>query len=212
MATTTPNYGWDVPTSTDYVKDGATAIETLGDDIDASLYSITGGKNVGLVHLNTTSFTSAATVQINNVYTTDYANYLFELRYVQNTSTGNLAYQNSLSGTPAATNYQGNGYSSYAAGLSSVLFSTGAGATKATISNLSSGQSGYVVANISSPAIAAPTLYTANHILSASGAGNCTTGFIGIQHTTATAYDGITLSVDAGTMTGAIRIYGLRNT
>jgi hypothetical protein len=35
MATTTPNFGWSVPTSTDYVKDGATAIETLGDAIDA---------------------------------------------------------------------------------------------------------------------------------------------------------------------------------
>ena len=31
MATTTPNYGWPVPTSTDLVKDGATAIESLGD-------------------------------------------------------------------------------------------------------------------------------------------------------------------------------------
>jgi hypothetical protein len=27
MATTTPNYGWPVPTDTDYVKDGAAAIE-----------------------------------------------------------------------------------------------------------------------------------------------------------------------------------------
>jgi len=37
MATTTPNNGWAVPTSTDYVKDGAVAIETLGDAIDASV-------------------------------------------------------------------------------------------------------------------------------------------------------------------------------
>ena len=37
MATTTPNNGWSVPTSTDYVKDGAVAIETLGDAIDASV-------------------------------------------------------------------------------------------------------------------------------------------------------------------------------
>ena len=37
MATTTPNNGWAVPTSTDYVKDGATAIETLGDAIDTSV-------------------------------------------------------------------------------------------------------------------------------------------------------------------------------
>jgi hypothetical protein len=43
MATTTPNFGWVVPTSTDLVKDGATAIETLGDSIDASLLDLKGG-------------------------------------------------------------------------------------------------------------------------------------------------------------------------
>jgi hypothetical protein len=37
MATTTPNNGWAVPTSTDYVAQGAVAIETLGDAIDASV-------------------------------------------------------------------------------------------------------------------------------------------------------------------------------
>jgi hypothetical protein len=43
MATTTPNFGWSVPTSTDLVKDGATAIETLGDSIDASFLDLKGG-------------------------------------------------------------------------------------------------------------------------------------------------------------------------
>ena len=43
MATTTPNFGWSVPTSTDLVKDGATAIETLGDSIDASMADLKGG-------------------------------------------------------------------------------------------------------------------------------------------------------------------------
>jgi hypothetical protein len=39
MATTTPINGWAVPTSTDLVKDGAVAIETLGDAIDTSVGS-----------------------------------------------------------------------------------------------------------------------------------------------------------------------------
>jgi hypothetical protein len=43
MATTTPNFGWTVPTSTDLVKDGATAIELLGDSIDTSLVDLKGG-------------------------------------------------------------------------------------------------------------------------------------------------------------------------
>jgi hypothetical protein len=41
MATTTPNFGWTVPTSSDLVKNGATAIETLGDSVDASFAGLT---------------------------------------------------------------------------------------------------------------------------------------------------------------------------
>jgi len=52
MATTTPNFGWSVPTSTDLVKDGATAIETLGDSIDASLLDLKGGTSGQLLSKN----------------------------------------------------------------------------------------------------------------------------------------------------------------
>jgi hypothetical protein len=54
MATTTPNFGWPVPTSTDLVKDGATAIEALGDSIDASLLDLKGG-TTGQVLAKTTN-------------------------------------------------------------------------------------------------------------------------------------------------------------
>jgi hypothetical protein len=35
-----PNYGWVEPDDSDYVKDGALAMRDLGNDIDATLYSI----------------------------------------------------------------------------------------------------------------------------------------------------------------------------
>lgn len=47
MATTTPNYGWVVPTSTDLVKDGATAIETLGDSVDATVKALNPETTLG---------------------------------------------------------------------------------------------------------------------------------------------------------------------
>ena len=43
MATVTPNFNWPVPVSTDLVKDGATAIEALGDSIDATMVDLKGG-------------------------------------------------------------------------------------------------------------------------------------------------------------------------
>jgi hypothetical protein len=43
MATTTTNFGWDIPQSTDLVKDGATAIAALGQDIDTAFVGLKGG-------------------------------------------------------------------------------------------------------------------------------------------------------------------------
>jgi len=60
MATTTTNYGFDIPQSTDLVKDGATAIATLGQDIDTAMNTALGTKKAGMVLLNTTSFSGVA--------------------------------------------------------------------------------------------------------------------------------------------------------
>jgi hypothetical protein len=68
MATTTTNFGWDIPTSTDLVKDGATAIATLGQDIDTALVGLKGG-TTGQV-LSKTSGTDLAYTWV----TTDDAN------------------------------------------------------------------------------------------------------------------------------------------
>jgi len=73
MATTTPNNGWPVPTSTDLVKDGATAIEALGDAIDATL-GVYGSP--GLVKINGASFTAQSSISLpNNTFTSTYDSY-----------------------------------------------------------------------------------------------------------------------------------------
>jgi hypothetical protein len=77
MATTTPNYGWDVPTSTDYVKDGATAIETLGDDIDATLWTALGGAYPGLRLVKKQTIGSAVSaITVTGAFSSTYDNYL----------------------------------------------------------------------------------------------------------------------------------------
>jgi hypothetical protein len=76
MATTTPNYGWDVPTSTDYVKDGATAIETLGDDIDSTLFTALGGAYPGLrLVKKQTIGTAVSSVTVTGAFSATYENY-----------------------------------------------------------------------------------------------------------------------------------------
>jgi hypothetical protein len=160
------------------------------------------------------SFTSTATVQINNVFTSAYDNYLIVMRYTQNTSTGDLSYQNSLSGTPAATGYGGNGYVAYANGLSTNGFVTGAGGftgTKLSIANSQASIGNFITATINSPALASATTFITNFYGRSTGYGGNTSAFISGIHETATAYDGMTITTSAGTMTGNIRVYGLRN-
>ena len=76
MATTTPNYGWDVPTSSDYVKDGAIAIEALGDDIDSTLYTALGGNYPGLRLIKKqTVGTAVSSVSVTGAFSATYENY-----------------------------------------------------------------------------------------------------------------------------------------
>ena len=73
MATTTPNYGWPVPTSTDYVKDGATAIEALGDAIDATVFGLPSG---ALTLISTTTIgTAVSSVNVTGAFSATYDNY-----------------------------------------------------------------------------------------------------------------------------------------
>lgn len=43
MTTTTTNFGWTIPSDTDLVKDGASAMRTLGQAIDTSMADLEGG-------------------------------------------------------------------------------------------------------------------------------------------------------------------------
>jgi hypothetical protein len=76
MATTTPNYGWSVPTSTDYVAQGAVAIETLGDSVDATLFTALGGAYPGMRLVKKQTIGSGvASVTVSDAFSANYENY-----------------------------------------------------------------------------------------------------------------------------------------
>jgi hypothetical protein len=64
MATTTTNYGWDVPTSTDLVTNGAVAIETLGEQIDAAMFNLVNDTIENDTRILTTGKTTSPTENI----------------------------------------------------------------------------------------------------------------------------------------------------
>jgi hypothetical protein len=202
MATTTPNYGWAVPTSTDLVKDGATAIETLGDAIDASMNTALGTKKAGMVLLNTTSFSAVASQSINDVFSTTYQNYkiIFNLSA---SSANDIQMRLRVSAADATTNYNRRGISVDSAG---VVTNYGSGNAQtfwyaAQTASLATGSE----ICLYSPFETVATRFNTN------SSGGTQIVFAGGIHTTVASYTGITFITDTGTMTGNVRIYGFNN-
>ena len=107
MATTTTNFGFDVPTSSDLVKNGATAISTLGQDIDTFLAgspTSTAGKNKIIngdfsIWQRGTSFTP----QTSYTYNADRWTQVFDVA----PTAGTISQQTFTAGTAPVAGYEG---------------------------------------------------------------------------------------------------------
>jgi hypothetical protein len=142
MATTTPNFGWSVPTSTDLVKDGATAIETLGDSIDASLVDLKGGTTGQVLSKNSNTdmdftwieqddSTLAFNAQTGTSYTLVIADAANKLVTTSNASPVTVTIPPSVFSTGNTINVQsiGVGLTTFAQGAGVTITSTGATST-----------------------------------------------------------------------------------
>lgn len=198
MATTTPNYGWPVPTSTDFVKDGATAIEALGDAIDATVFGLPSGalSLITTVTLSGTSFT------VSNCFTSTYTNYLIVSNCATTATTQlDVLYQLRASGVTTTTGYTG----------SLIYNNQGAGPLRyyAARSSWIAGYGGNygigITNNIYAPQLAQRTTMTG--LSSGFAAGGSQQGFVGGLLDDSTQYDSLVISA-VNTMSGTLSIYG----
>ena len=205
MAGTTTNYGWTYPTSTDLVKDGATAIQTAIQGADTSLFSITGGKNVGLVFLNTTTFSAVSTVSIDNVFSSTYNNYRVVIQTL-----GSIGANFSMRYRTGGVDESGATYNY------EQLSGTNAAASAAITNSQTSQNIGAVRTsrqtyelNVYDPALA--TSYTTSTNIVNDFQSASTLQLQAHWFANAKAVDGFTLIPASGTITGTVRIYGYRN-
>ena len=207
MATTTPNYGWTVPTSSDLVKDGATAIETLGDAIDASMNTALGTKKAGMVLLNTTSFSAVASQSINNVFTSTSDNYRILINITSVSTQLDFQMKLRVSGTDdSSANYSRGGVYNYINGTPTALASVGDTKWAVGFINSGTGSKNNFSIDMYRPNFAGAT--TASVL---GGWNNNVTfaGFFsGFLHDVSTSYDGFTLLCNTGTITGIVSVYG----
>jgi len=205
MATTTPNYGWTVPTSTDLVKDGATAIETLGDAIDASMNTALGTKKAGMVLLNTTSFSAVSSASLPaNTFTATYDNY----RIILNCSSTAFSFIQIRLRAAGADNTTSN----YFSGMNNTAL-VGGGITAdpgGAVGNIMSRMGFSNVADsidifydIYNPFATKKTGLTGMQ----SRSDSILTSLAGFFQTT-TSFDSLSFIPSAGTITGSVSVYG----
>ena len=207
MATTTPNYGWTVPTSTDLVKDGATAIETLGDAIDASMNTALGTKKAGMVLLNTTSFSGVTSQSISDVFSSTYESYRINATLV-GTTVEALNMRLRVAGADnTSSNYYFTG-TDLSSSVATITVRNGDPTTNFRIGAIGNDFT-ILTIDVAGPQTAAKTAY-----VSAGGAGNGTNeaygGNFGGFFSGTTSFTGFTLFAGSN-FGGTVRTYGLAN-
>jgi hypothetical protein len=208
MATTT-NYGWTTPDNTAYVKDGASAIRSLGSSIDTTLNSITTGKNVGLSYINTLSWASGtSSASIDSVFTTAFPHYRLVLE-VEGGGTADssiIRLQLRAAGAGLTGNHTTTFKTVFSTATSLGDNTLGAGNFMSFITLTSSGgptASSVDITNVASS--------SKKKILSGVGYRDLFVAWGGGRYDSTTAADGFNVSVASGTLgAGSVRIYGYK--
>jgi hypothetical protein len=223
MATTTTNFGWDIPQSTDLVKDGATAIAALGQDIDTAFVDFKGGTtgqvlkktsgtdldvewgtaSSGLTLINTTSFSGVSSVSAPaNTFTATYDNYKI-VAYIKGTvdTSGNFRFRSAGADNTTSNYWWGGYYQGYGA-TTTINPETGGGALNVgRICGISSLAGGFA-ADVFSPfltdysLVCAPSVDSYNRQYSN-------------QFRATTSFDSFTIYPGTGTITGTMSVYGV---
>jgi hypothetical protein len=206
MATTTPNYGWTVPTSGDLVKDGATAIETLGDAIDASMNTALGTKKAGMVLLNTTSFSGVASTSLAaSTFTSTYDNYKIKVTSLfASSSSNNMSARLRKAGVDNSdsNSYRRMGFVSDGSSLGNSSQTTNI--LYVSTLNSSSTAPAYLEIDLYLPFVNNQTGF---NILSYRADNDSAVTVIG-RHTTVDTFDSLSFSIATGTFSGTYSVYG----
>jgi hypothetical protein len=202
MAGTTPIYGFPYPESSDLVADYPALGQDLAEDVEAAIAAVPPG---GLVHIATESFSAVSSVSLNNVFTSAYDNYKIILTGNSDSNRDPLI-RLRVGGSDNST------ASSYVRQRLLVNASTISGARvtsdAAVLGTLDTGLLNILSIEITQPFLATATALVNLNTRSASGAlfeANS------ITHNQTVSYDGFTLFLSAGNITGTIRVYGYAN-
>jgi len=225
MATTTTNFGWDIPQSTDLVKDGATAIAALGQDIDTAFVDFKGGTtgqvlkktsgtdldvewgtaSSGLTLINTTSFSGVASQAIPTIFSATYDYYKIFINIV-GSSAGNMYLRMRNGVTDETANSY---YSQLVSGNNTTVAGARSQLTYFQIGQLNgTAYAGFEI-TMYNPFAARNTVLTSQNTEISGGASAVRFYNFTNALATTTSYDSLLLYPDSLNITGTCSVYGL---
>ena len=161
----------------------------------------------GIVLVHSESFTATTIKDFSNVFNSAYKNYKVIMEITPNAN-ALLSFKLLNSGTPSDSNHYSVMYHQRTNGT--VLTPTsGNPSASAGINIISAGVRGHGVYDIFEPQVAIPTEMTIHAISTDAGGVFLSTGIL--RHGQATAYNGFRISVNSGTMTGRVQVFGYKD-
>lgn len=167
---------------------------------------------VGLWKIQTKSVSTATEITFDNVFNSNYLNYLVILAVSGATSTNVIQWQERSGGVNATTSYSYVGaayYLSAGSGFQNILAGQNISGGGVGSFDGASGSQGHCVFEIHSPATSAYTSTTGRFSF-ATGNTGMYHGTIGSTHYVSNVYDGFRLYVAAGNFTGSATVYGYK--
>jgi hypothetical protein len=166
------------------------------------------GVSPGLVLLNTTTISAAATTNVNSVFSATYQNYL--INFTLSAATGgnvDLTFRLRASAADATTNYSNERIVGFNGTVGEQRNS--AGTDEWPLAQTNNTAQGAFQMTIFNPFDAAPTKQF-SQLMSTGAANGFQLDLVAGYNSNATSYDGFSI-LSGGTISGTLRIYGLRN-
>ena len=166
----------------------------------------TGTGNSSSINTNgSVTFSTCATLSLRGIFNNTYDNYMMVIRHSSSSLVPYIRGRLLVGSTEAQSNYV---FQELNADGTSITGSRNLSQTYLRVCTSGSEQRSGAVFWIYGPNLAQPTAYRSVVI---SGYSNAYIQDVAGTHSDSTAYDGLTLSADAGTFDGLIGVYGMRN-
>jgi hypothetical protein len=167
---------------------------------------VSGGSASATVSaLGSVEFTSCETLSLNGVFQSGYDNYMVSVRHSSSGSAIVVRMRLRAAGVDeSAGNYTRQFITAFG---TSVAAARGSSATEATLGTTSSTLRSGDTVFIYGPHLAQPT---AHRNVSASSAGSLEIYDVAGTHSLSTAYDGMTIYLASGSLSGRVAVYGMR--